>query len=51
MLRDGRKIPNLPAKDLVPGDIVEVKNGIKFPMIFDMLGFLPFKTFYAIAFS
>ncbi|GMJ15417.1 ARABIDOPSIS THALIANA ER-TYPE CA2+-ATPASE 1, ER-type Ca2+-ATPase 1 [Hibiscus trionum] len=29
VIRDGIKIPNLPAKDLVPGDIVELKVGDK----------------------
>ena len=31
MIRDGVKIPNLPAKELVPGDIVELKVGDKVP--------------------
>ncbi|GMI81019.1 ARABIDOPSIS THALIANA ER-TYPE CA2+-ATPASE 1, ER-type Ca2+-ATPase 1 [Hibiscus trionum] len=31
VIRDGIKIPNLPAKDLVPGDIVELKVGDKVP--------------------
>ncbi|KAL9416079.1 hypothetical protein AB3S75_039302 [Citrus x aurantiifolia] len=29
--RDGKKIPSLPAKELVPGDIVELKVGDKVP--------------------
>ncbi|KAF8006349.1 hypothetical protein BT93_K0596 [Corymbia citriodora subsp. variegata] len=31
VVRDGKKIPNLPARDLVPGDIVELKVGDKVP--------------------
>lgn len=31
VIRDGVKIPNLPAKELVPGDIVELKVGDKVP--------------------
>ncbi|KAF7818553.1 calcium-transporting ATPase 4, endoplasmic reticulum-type [Senna tora] len=31
VIRDGKKIPNYPAKDLVPGDIVEIKVGDKVP--------------------
>ncbi|KAK4784485.1 hypothetical protein SAY86_018853 [Trapa natans] len=31
VIRDGKKIPNLPAKELVPGDIVELKVGDKVP--------------------
>ncbi|GMP89165.1 hypothetical protein CsSME_00040850 [Camellia sinensis var. sinensis] len=31
VLRDGRKITNLPAKELVPGDIVEIRVGDKAP--------------------
>lgn len=31
VLRNGIKIPNLPAKELVPGDIVELKVGDKIP--------------------
>lgn len=31
VIRGGAKIPNLPAKDLVPGDIVELKVGDKVP--------------------
>ncbi|XP_047319901.1 calcium-transporting ATPase 1, endoplasmic reticulum-type-like [Impatiens glandulifera] len=31
VIRDGRKIPTLPAKDLVPGDIVELRVGDKAP--------------------
>ncbi|XP_061366637.1 calcium-transporting ATPase 4, endoplasmic reticulum-type-like isoform X1 [Gastrolobium bilobum] len=31
VIRDNVKIPNLPAKDLVPGDIVELKVGDKVP--------------------
>lgn len=31
VVRDGAKIPSLPAKDLVPGDIVELKVGDKVP--------------------
>ncbi|KAJ1443873.1 P-type ATPase [Sesbania bispinosa] len=31
VIRDSVKIPNLPAKDLVPGDIVELKVGDKVP--------------------
>ncbi|KAK7284244.1 hypothetical protein RJT34_18986 [Clitoria ternatea] len=31
VIRDGVKIPSLPAKDLVPGDIVELKVGDKVP--------------------
>ncbi|KAJ7977050.1 Calcium-transporting ATPase [Quillaja saponaria] len=31
VIRDNNKIPNLPAKDLVPGDIVELKVGDKVP--------------------
>lgn len=31
VIRDGKKIPNLPAKDLLPGDIVELKVGDKVP--------------------
>ncbi|KAE8721875.1 Calcium-transporting ATPase 1, endoplasmic reticulum-type [Hibiscus syriacus] len=31
VIRDGIKIPNLPAKELVPGDIVELKVGDKVP--------------------
>ncbi|KAK9177520.1 hypothetical protein WN944_029543 [Citrus x changshan-huyou] len=26
VIRDGSKVPKLPAKELVPGDIVELKN-------------------------
>uniref|UniRef100_A0A7C9CXS6 P-type Ca(2+) transporter n=2 Tax=Opuntia streptacantha TaxID=393608 RepID=A0A7C9CXS6_OPUST len=31
VVRDGRKIPNLPAKELLPGDIVELRVGDKVP--------------------
>lgn len=31
VIRDGKKIPNLPAKELVPGDIVELRVGDKVP--------------------
>ncbi|WVZ06743.1 hypothetical protein V8G54_020089 [Vigna mungo] len=31
VIREGTKIPSLPAKDLVPGDIVELKVGDKVP--------------------
>ncbi|XP_047313599.1 calcium-transporting ATPase 4, endoplasmic reticulum-type-like [Impatiens glandulifera] len=31
VIRDGRKIPNLPAKELVPGDVVELRVGDKVP--------------------
>ncbi|KAK8576671.1 hypothetical protein V6N13_015104 [Hibiscus sabdariffa] len=31
VIRDGIKIPNLPAKELVPGDVVELKVGDKVP--------------------
>ncbi|XP_021289724.1 calcium-transporting ATPase 1, endoplasmic reticulum-type-like [Herrania umbratica] len=31
VIRDGVKIPNLPAKELVPGDIIELKVGDKVP--------------------
>lgn len=31
VIRDNKKVPNLPAKDLVPGDIVELKVGDKVP--------------------
>ncbi|XP_045794542.1 calcium-transporting ATPase 1, endoplasmic reticulum-type-like [Trifolium pratense] len=31
VIRNGEKIPSLPAKDLVPGDIVELKVGDKVP--------------------
>uniref|UniRef100_A0A2P2MME6 P-type Ca(2+) transporter n=1 Tax=Rhizophora mucronata TaxID=61149 RepID=A0A2P2MME6_RHIMU len=31
VLRDGRKVRNLPAKELVPGDIVELRVGDKVP--------------------
>ncbi|GAB4833700.1 Calcium-transporting ATPase 4, endoplasmic reticulum-type [Ancistrocladus abbreviatus] len=31
VIRDGKRIPNLPAKELVPGDIVELKVGDKVP--------------------
>ncbi|KAI4349242.1 hypothetical protein L6164_009856 [Bauhinia variegata] len=31
VIRDGKKIPSLPAKDLVPGDIVELRVGDKVP--------------------
>ncbi|KAL9686353.1 hypothetical protein QQ045_023809 [Rhodiola kirilowii] len=31
VIRDGNRIPNLPAKELVPGDIVELKVGDKVP--------------------
>ncbi|KAK6142055.1 hypothetical protein DH2020_013884 [Rehmannia glutinosa] len=31
VIRDGRKISNLPAKELVPGDIVELRVGDKIP--------------------
>ncbi|KAB1223974.1 Calcium-transporting ATPase 4, endoplasmic reticulum-type [Morella rubra] len=31
VLRDGQKLPNLPAKELVPGDIVELRVGDKVP--------------------
>ncbi|KAK4761956.1 hypothetical protein SAY87_029840 [Trapa incisa] len=31
VIRDGKKIPNLPAKELVPGDIIELKVGDKVP--------------------
>ncbi|GAB2272435.1 Calcium-transporting ATPase 4, endoplasmic reticulum-type [Dionaea muscipula] len=31
VVRDGKRIPNLPAKELVPGDIVELKVGDKVP--------------------
>ncbi|PKI68180.1 hypothetical protein CRG98_011479 [Punica granatum] len=31
VIRGGKKIPNLPAKELVPGDIVELKVGDKAP--------------------
>ncbi|KAL6506353.1 Calcium-transporting ATPase 4, endoplasmic reticulum-type [Orobanche gracilis] len=31
VIRDGRKISNLPAKELVPGDIVELRVGDKVP--------------------
>lgn len=31
VIRDGKKIPNMPAKELVPGDIVELKVGDKVP--------------------
>ncbi|KHN09451.1 Calcium-transporting ATPase 4, endoplasmic reticulum-type [Glycine soja] len=31
VIREGAKIPNLPAKELVPGDIVELKVGDKVP--------------------
>ncbi|XP_047311269.1 calcium-transporting ATPase 4, endoplasmic reticulum-type-like [Impatiens glandulifera] len=31
VIRDGKKIPNLPAKELVPGDIVELRVGDKAP--------------------
>ncbi|KAL2470427.1 Calcium-transporting ATPase 4 [Abeliophyllum distichum] len=31
VIRDGRKITNLPAKELVPGDIVELRVGDKVP--------------------
>ncbi|KAI3423614.1 Cation_ATPase_N domain-containing protein [Psidium guajava] len=31
VIRDGKKIPNLPAKDLLPGDIVELRVGDKVP--------------------
>ncbi|KAI6685713.1 hypothetical protein NL676_031626 [Syzygium grande] len=31
VIRDGKKIPNLTAKELVPGDIVELKVGDKIP--------------------
>ncbi|XP_058210763.1 calcium-transporting ATPase 4, endoplasmic reticulum-type-like [Rhododendron vialii] len=31
VIREGKRIPNLPAKELVPGDIVELKVGDKAP--------------------
>ncbi|KAL5546268.1 hypothetical protein UlMin_005955 [Ulmus minor] len=31
VIRNGQKVPNLPAKELVPGDIVELKVGDKVP--------------------
>ncbi|KAJ4969895.1 hypothetical protein NE237_002994 [Protea cynaroides] len=31
VIRDGKRIPSLPAKDLVPGDIVELRVGDKVP--------------------
>ncbi|KAI4383831.1 hypothetical protein MLD38_009628 [Melastoma candidum] len=31
VIRDGKKIPNFPAKELVPGDIVELRVGDKVP--------------------
>jgi Ca2+-transporting ATPase len=31
VIRDGRKVPSLPAKELVPGDIVELRVGDKVP--------------------
>ncbi|KAL3750735.1 hypothetical protein ACJRO7_011691 [Eucalyptus globulus] len=31
VIRDGKKMPNLPAKELVPGDIVELRVGDKVP--------------------
>lgn len=31
VIRDGKKVPNLPAKELVPGDIVELRVGDKVP--------------------
>ncbi|XP_062117096.1 calcium-transporting ATPase 4, endoplasmic reticulum-type-like [Humulus lupulus] len=31
VIRNGQKIPNLPAKELVPGDVVELKVGDKIP--------------------
>ncbi|KAL0417790.1 UNVERIFIED_CONTAM: Calcium-transporting ATPase 4, endoplasmic reticulum-type [Sesamum radiatum] len=31
VIREGRRIPNLPAKELVPGDIVELRVGDKVP--------------------
>lgn len=31
VIRDGRRIPSLPAKELVPGDIVELRVGDKVP--------------------
>ncbi|KAE8704581.1 Calcium-transporting ATPase 1, endoplasmic reticulum-type [Hibiscus syriacus] len=38
VIRDGIKIPNLPAKELVPGDIVELKVGDKVPADMRVLG-------------
>lgn len=31
VIRDGKRVPNLPAKELVPGDIVELRVGDKVP--------------------
>lgn len=38
VLRDGKRISNLPAKELVPGDIVELRIGDKVPADMRVLG-------------
>lgn len=40
VIRDGRKVPNIPARDLVPGDIVELSVGDKVPADMRVLEFI-----------
>ena len=40
VLRDGKRVSNLPAKELVPGDIVELRIGDKVPADMRVLGLI-----------